>query len=563
MLTYSISRNGQTFGPYSLEEVRRYVGGGSISPNDLARINGEHRWAPLHRLLPPPPAPPLESGLSSPPPPPLAARPIQRTVSLDHQPAEFWKTLFRATPTVYVTPAIIAANLIVYILMVGKGVSWIDPTIQNLLDWGADYGPLTTSGEWWRILTSTFVHIGIIHILMNMWVLYDIGKFTERLFGHFGLSVLYVLAGVGGSLASVACHPDTVSAGASGAIFGLYGGLLAFLLRQRHTVPAETLKSLARSTGTFLLYNVIYGFLRQGTDLAAHVGGLLTGFLIGLILSQSLQHASTGSRALRGVIAVLLGSVALAACAVEIPGTGERVVHLAEGNQSQDAATNPGQHVGGLLLGRISDASGAGIEGATVTLLDKDGNPLSRVSTDGGAYRFESVDAGSYTVKFSAPGFQESSVSAVTVEENRSTTLDQQLQPGESHSEDTVYTTAIRAILNGDDETSRPMKELIDRITQVPQQDFEARASAMRQLAAAASDYVAQAQRMDLSACPPEFAEAYRAHLKTWSDESEALNSFERNQADPNWANRIAALDDRISTTWKAVQSIAARYGAQ
>jgi len=326
-VTYTINRNGQLFGPYSRNELQQYLSQGFVSMNDLACVDGDQRWFPVHGLLSVPPLPPTPGTMPPPPPAGGQLRTEQampsygRTSATTNRPAEFSNALFKATPTSFVMPLIILANVLVFVLMLINGVSPMEPAIKDLLAWGADFGPLTTNGEWWRVLSSTFVHIGVIHILMNMYVLFSIGKFTERLFGHFGFAVLYLLSGVGGSLASLFWHPQTVSAGASGAIFGLYGGLLAFLLLQRHAIPAETLKSLTASTGTFLLYNVIYGVMRAGTDMAAHVGGLLTGFLIGLLLTQSLARVTLGSRALRGTLALAIGTAGIVLCAAQIPVT--------------------------------------------------------------------------------------------------------------------------------------------------------------------------------------------------------------------------------------------------
>src|SRR6202011_2677222 len=110
-----------------------------------------------------------------------------------------------------------------FVAMVATGVHWLSPTTADLIKWGADYGPRTTAGEWWRLGSSMFLHLGIIHIAFNMVVLWDIGRFTERLLGNAGFLIVYVLSGLFGSLASVLINPHIPSAGASGAVFGLYG----------------------------------------------------------------------------------------------------------------------------------------------------------------------------------------------------------------------------------------------------------------------------------------------------------------------------------------------------
>jgi rhomboid protease GluP len=179
---------------------------------------------------------------------------------------------------------LIALNVAVYLAMVAKGISAIKPTPQDLLSWGADFGPLTLNGQWWRLLTSCFLHFGIIHIAMNMYVFFQVGVFTEMLYGKARFVILYILAGLGGNLVSLYIHPFTVSAGASGAIFGVYGALLAFLLVERGVLPKASAMQIGRSAVIFLGYNLIYGISDGTTDLSAHIGGLITGFIAGCVL---------------------------------------------------------------------------------------------------------------------------------------------------------------------------------------------------------------------------------------------------------------------------------------
>jgi rhomboid protease GluP len=183
------------------------------------------------------------------------------------------------------TIVLIALNVLVFLAMVAKGVPVFDPTAESVLRWGADYGPLTLHGQWWRMLVSTFLHFGLIHLLFNMYVLFSIGLFIESLAGHVRFVVLYLVCGLGGSAASLAWHPSVVSAGASGAIFGLYGALLGFLVSHRGTIAAASLASLRKGAFTFIGYNLLYG-LRPGVDMSAHLGGLATGFLLGLFLIE-------------------------------------------------------------------------------------------------------------------------------------------------------------------------------------------------------------------------------------------------------------------------------------
>jgi rhomboid protease GluP len=190
------------------------------------------------------------------------------------------------------TIVLIALNVLVFLMMVLQGVSVFNPTADSVLRWGADYGPLTLHGQWWRMVVSTFLHFGLIHLLFNMFVLFSIGLFMESLAGRVPFFILYLVCGLGGSAASLAWHPSIVSAGASGAIFGLYGALLGFLVRHRGSIPAESLASLRKGALTFIGYNLLYG-LRPGVDMAAHLGGLATGFVLGLFLIQPPSTASS------------------------------------------------------------------------------------------------------------------------------------------------------------------------------------------------------------------------------------------------------------------------------
>ena len=187
-----------------------------------------------------------------------------------------------------ITTALIAANTLVFLAMVVSGISFTQPTPLDVFNWGGDYGPATVGAhQWWRLLTSCFLHFGIIHIGFNMYVLYQIGPFIEITFGRARYVILYFIAGLAGSVTSISIHPNSVSAGASGAIFGLYGAVFGFLLINRRTLDPVATKSIAKSAGIFVLYNVVYGSISGTTDLSAHFGGLVAGFLAGMVLARS------------------------------------------------------------------------------------------------------------------------------------------------------------------------------------------------------------------------------------------------------------------------------------
>ena len=233
---------------------------------------------------------------------------------------DFYRRLFDLTPNVWVTPGIIVVNFAVFAIMLASGVHFLTPTTESLIQWGANYGPKTTNGEWWRLFTCTFLHIGIIHLLLNMWVLWDAGRFVERLVGNAGFVVAYIVSGLMGSLASISWNPSIVSAGASGAVFGVYGTLLGFVLRRRDSIPMEVLAPLRNSALAFLGYNLVYGLGKQGIDVAAHLGGLAAGFLCGLAMSQSLAPEAVSGRRIRNALVAAGGAALVFVAAIALQG---------------------------------------------------------------------------------------------------------------------------------------------------------------------------------------------------------------------------------------------------
>lgn len=186
----------------------------------------------------------------------------------------------------FITPILIYTNLGIYILMVVLGLGFISFKGLDLLNWGANYGPLTKGGDWWRLLTSTFLHGGLMHVLANMYGLLFVGIFLEPLLGKTKFLTTYLLTGLLASIASIWWYEATISVGASGAIFGLYGLFLAFMLTK--VFPTEFGKAFLLSTVIFVGYNLLMGLV-GGIDNAAHIGGLLSGFVVGLILYPTIK----------------------------------------------------------------------------------------------------------------------------------------------------------------------------------------------------------------------------------------------------------------------------------
>ena len=202
-----------------------------------------------------------------------------------------------AAPATYV---LVGVNVAVFLFMVLDGVSPRGPTSAQLLQWGAtQHDFVLFGGQWWRLITSTFVHIGIIHLATNMWCLWNLGLLGEPLLGAFGMAAVYLLTGTAGNLLSLAISdPRSVSAGASGAVFGLAGVLIVLLKSRYLPVPPEELKSLRRSVIYFAVLNFAIGagslFLPASIpkiDNFAHLGGFLIGLALGVFLVPKIGAA--------------------------------------------------------------------------------------------------------------------------------------------------------------------------------------------------------------------------------------------------------------------------------
>jgi membrane associated rhomboid family serine protease len=230
----------------------------------------------------------------------------------------------------YATTWIVSINVIVFALMALAHARWLDFNAAILMDWGAFYGPRAVNGEGWRLLTSMFLHGGLAHLFVNMWFLACFGRVVERLLGSVGFLLLYLFAGVMGAAAHLAWFPATVAVGASAAVYGVCGAVLAALLRHRrqtrsqrppeaggltaallgpqgrHVGPAGVLGIYA-SLLLFVGFNLVHGYLARENNLPAHLAGFLTGLLIGLALSRPLPSEAQPDRAYRNLGALLWG----------------------------------------------------------------------------------------------------------------------------------------------------------------------------------------------------------------------------------------------------------------
>jgi rhomboid protease GluP len=200
----------------------------------------------------------------------------------------------RAVP---VTVTLIALNVLVFLLMARLSLSPWSLTHADPLAWGANFGPATQDGQWWRLLTAVFVHFGVLHVALNMWALWDVGRLIERLLGRWRYTLLYLGAGTVGNLLSLAVQGnEKVTGGASGAIFGLYGALIVFLWRERRQVDPDEFRWLFTVAIAFSGLMLALGFFIPAIDNAAHGGGLLAGGLLGSLLARPWRPGSPLAR---------------------------------------------------------------------------------------------------------------------------------------------------------------------------------------------------------------------------------------------------------------------------
>ncbi|NWB45179.1 rhomboid family intramembrane serine protease [Pseudomonas gingeri] len=230
--------------------------------------------------------------------------------------SSYSERILTLAPITWITHGLIVINVLVYLAMCAGGVGVMAQNLPLTVKWGTNFGPETLTGGWWRLVTSVFVHFGLIHLMLNMFTLYQIGRLAERLYGSGRFLMLYLFAGVTGSIASLLWHPMINSAGASGAIFGVFGGLLVFVLKYRHELPKSIAVQQRVSILVLIGYNLLYGFTHPGIDNGAHLGGLLGGVLLGLTLARPLDPTVRTKVALEStlfscalVLAVLIASV--------------------------------------------------------------------------------------------------------------------------------------------------------------------------------------------------------------------------------------------------------------
>jgi rhomboid protease GluP len=212
---------------------------------------------------------------------------IEEAVSVNVPEELTWKDWFKKGG-IPVTLGLIGLNIIIFIAMIATGTDFMSPKTDDLLAWGANFAPVTLNGASWRLFTSTFIHIGVVHLLMNMYALFYIGTLLEPLLGKIKFLGAYILAGILASVASLWWNNWVISAGASGAIFGMYGVFVALFIGKFLKISENA--ALFTSIGIFIFYNIVYGVgTDNNIDNAAHIGGFISGLLLGLAITPLLK----------------------------------------------------------------------------------------------------------------------------------------------------------------------------------------------------------------------------------------------------------------------------------
>jgi rhomboid protease GluP len=234
---------------------------------------------------------------------------------------EFRESLRALAPRTWVTYALVAANVGVWLWMVLHGAHAMRPSAQLLFDWGGNAASAVQHGQWWRMLSATFLHSGVVHLLMNMVGLWSIGQLVERIYGRIPYLLIYLASGLAGSGLSLHfAAQQSVSVGASGAIFGIAGALLAAVFQHRARLPKVFGRQNLTGMGFFVLYSLVQGFTHNGIDNGAHVGGLLAGALLAYVLPArfDLAHHARVIRQ-RSVLALVVAAALVGTLALTAP----------------------------------------------------------------------------------------------------------------------------------------------------------------------------------------------------------------------------------------------------
>ncbi|WP_296114395.1 rhomboid family intramembrane serine protease [uncultured Anaerococcus sp.] len=200
-----------------------------------------------------------------------------------------------------VTSGLMIINIIIFVIMTLNGGS---ESIENLIKFGANSKSLVANGQWWRLFTASFIHIGFFHILFNMYFLNSLGPLFENMFGSVRFLIIYLIAGVFGNLLSFAFgSPYTVSAGASTSLYGMLGLAIGLMVTYKND---EIVRSFGASFISVVVINIIYSLIAPGVGIYGHLGGFIAGFLLAGIFPIWGRDIATSRRIISLII--LLGA---------------------------------------------------------------------------------------------------------------------------------------------------------------------------------------------------------------------------------------------------------------
>lgn len=224
---------------------------------------------------------------------------------------------------VSLTQLLLGINVAVFLLALAF------PVIDDL---GVNYGPYTVSGQYWRLATYMFLHGGFIHIAFNMWCLWDLGALCESLYGRATFAAVYLITGVAGGVASVGWRPLGATVGASGAIFGLAGALVASFYLGEFSLPRAAISGTLKSLAFFVVINVALGGMFPGVDNACHIGGLISGLILGALIATVAPGRDQVAQ--RVGILVVVAVIVVASAVWVFRWRGSQMIHFDSGPNS-------------------------------------------------------------------------------------------------------------------------------------------------------------------------------------------------------------------------------------
>ena len=215
----------------------------------------------------------------------------------------------------FVTVALMSISILMMVCIISK-TGQLEPDARLLVSWGASFRPLTFGGQFWRLITSAFVHFNIMHAAMNMLCLFSIGKTLETLVGHLKVAEIYFLTAITGGLFSCMFHADVICAGASGAVFGLFGAEIAYLTLLHEKLGLSSNKVVGNIKGGLVFVGINFAYsLLPGVDMAAHAGGLIGGIAIGATIAlaskKGIEEVVNWSMSGLAILAVFVLAISL------------------------------------------------------------------------------------------------------------------------------------------------------------------------------------------------------------------------------------------------------------